>query len=82
MQQQGLDYPCQWSFRIIGRDPELMKRHVAGYMKQTRYRLTASNTSRSGKYVSLNLETKVSSEEDRNQLYADLKNLSCVTLVL
>ncbi len=82
MEKQVVEYPCAWSFRIIGKDRELMQDAVAVYMKETQYLLQTSNTSRSGKYVSLNLETVVLNEEVRNQIYADLKNLSCVELVL
>ena len=82
MEKQVVEYPCAWSFRIIGKDRELMQDAVAVYMKETQYLLQPSNTSRSGKYVSLNLETVVLNEEIRNQIYVDLKNLSCVKLVL
>ena len=82
MEKQVVEYPCAWSFRIIGKDRELMQDAVAVYMKETQYLLQPSNTSRSGKYVSLNLETVVLNEEVRNQIYVDLKNLSCVKLVL
>ena len=82
MEKQVVEYPCAWSFRIIGKDRELIKDTVAVYMKETEYLLQPSNTSRSGKYVSLNLETVVLNEEVRNQIYVDLKNLPCVKLVL
>ncbi len=82
MEKIVIDYPCLWSFRIIGRDEELMKSAVAECMRQTEYLLTASHTSRSGKYVSLNLETVVADESALNRIYMDLKNLSCVTLVI
>ena len=35
------------------------------------YQLKKSNTSRSGKYVSINLETMVLSEDVRNKIYMD-----------
>jgi putative lipoic acid-binding regulatory protein len=82
MEKQLVEYPCAWSFRIIGKDRESMQRAVAVYMKETEYLLRTSNTSRSGKYVSLNLETVVLNEDVRNQIYADLKNLFCIKLVL
>jgi putative lipoic acid-binding regulatory protein len=82
MEKQVVEYPCAWSFRIIGKDRELMQCAVAAYMKETEYLLRTSNTSRSGKYVSLNLETVVLNEDVRDQIYVDLKNLSCIKLVL
>lgn len=82
MEKQRIEYPCRWSFRIIGRDRESMEQAVTAYMKKADFLLTASNTSRSGKYVSLKLETVVLNEDARNQLYLDLKNISCIKLVI
>ncbi len=82
MEKQTVHYPCHWSFRIIGRNEKIMKQAITAYMKTAEYLLTASNTSRSGKYVSVNLETVVADEDSRNQIYIDLKQLDCVTLVI
>lgn len=82
MEKQIVNYPCPWSFRIIGRDKETMKQAITVYMKDAEYLLIASNTSRSGKYVSLNLETVVADEDTRNRIYLELKQLACVTLVI
>lgn len=81
-EKQPIDYPCGWSFRIIGRDKKTMEQAITAYMRDAEYLLMASNTSRSGKYVSLNLETVVADENSRNQIYIDLKCLECVTLVI
>ena len=82
MENQIIKYPCQWSYRIIGRDKEQIRCAVEEYMKRDAYQLTESNPSRSGKYVSLNLEIIVLGEESRNKIYIDLKNMSCVKMVL
>jgi len=82
MEKQGIDYPCQWSFRIIGKDENLMRIAVKECLTETKYQLTASNTSRSGKYVSLNLEILVLNENVRNKIYVTLKKMSCVKMVL
>ena len=82
MEKQIVEYPCQWSFRIIGATKEVIRSAVEEYMKTATYQLTASNVSSSGKYISLNLETVVLSEDARNRIYLDLKNMSCVKMVL
>ncbi|MBC2716418.1 MAG: DUF493 domain-containing protein [Desulfobacteraceae bacterium] len=82
MEKQVVEYPCQWSYRIIGQNEELIRSAVTECMKEATYQLTASNSSCSGKYVSLNLETVVLNEEIRNRIYFDLKSLSCVKMVL
>ncbi len=82
MEKKIIKYPCQWSFRIIGKNKGVMRRAVAEYMNNTTYQLTASNLSRSGKYVSLNLELAVLNEDVRNRIYIDLKSMPCVKMVL
>jgi putative lipoic acid-binding regulatory protein len=82
MEKQLVEYPCQWSYRIIGRDKELIRNAVEEYMKKAAFQLSASNTSRSGKYVSLNLVTEVLNEDARNKIYFDLKTMPCVKMVL
>ena len=82
MEKQIVEYPCQWSFRIIGAEEELIRSAVEGYMKEVAYQLTASNVSSSGKYVSINLETVVLNEDERNRIYIDVKNMACVKMVL
>jgi uncharacterized protein len=82
MEKQVVEYPCQWSFRIIGTDEALIRSAVEKYLKGATCQLTASNVSSSGKYVSINLETAVLNEEIRNRIYIDLKNMSCVKMVL
>ena len=82
MENQIVEYPCQWSFRIIGKEEALIRRAVEEYLKNTEYTLSASNVSSSGKYVSINLETEVLNEEIRNRIYLDLKNMSCVKMIL
>ncbi len=82
MEKQVVKYPCQWSFRIIGTETELIRCAVEDYMKEASFKLSASNKSSSGKYVSLNLETIVLDEKSRNKIYIDLKNMACVKMVL
>jgi putative lipoic acid-binding regulatory protein len=82
MEKQIVEYPCPWSFRIIGAEEKLIRSAVKEYMKETVYQLTASNMSSSGKYVSINLETNVLTEDDRNRIYIDVKNMACVKMVL
>ncbi len=82
MEKQIVKYPCQWSFRIIGAEEKLIRSAVEEYMKKAAYQLTASNASSSGKYVSINLETVVLNEEERNRIYTDVKNMACVKMVL
>ena len=82
MEKQVVEYPCQWSYRIIGQNETLIRNAVTECMKKATYQLTASKTSHSGKYISLNLEIMVLNEDARNKIYIDLKSMSCVKMVL
>ncbi len=77
-----VEYPCEWSFRLIGSDAQVIRKAVEEYMHESTYKLLPSNTSSSGKYVSLNLETVVSDENARNQIYEDLKKMPSLKMVL
>jgi len=60
----------------------MMRQAVEACMGKDAYQLSASNSSHSGKYLSLNLETVVLNEDFRNRIYSELKNNSSVTMVL
>ncbi len=82
MENAIVEYPCKWSFRLIGSDAQLIRKTVEEYMRNSTYTLEPSNTSSSGKYVSLNLETVVSDENARNRIYEELKKIPCLKMVL
>ncbi|MCD6585083.1 MAG: DUF493 domain-containing protein [Desulfobacteraceae bacterium] len=81
MEKQIVEYPCQWSYRIIGTEEEVIRSAVKEYMKEAEFQLSASNTSRSGKYISLNLEIIVLNEDARNKIYLDLKTMPCIKMM-
>ncbi len=82
MENAIVEYPCTWSFRLIGSDADQIRKSVEEYMRDSTYTLVASNTSSSGKYVSLNLETVVADESARNKIYEDLKKLPSLKMIL
>ncbi len=51
-------------------------------MGETEHTLDLSNTSRTGRYVSFNLEVTVASEEARNFYFAALRHHASITMVL
>jgi len=82
MEKPVIEYPCKWSFRVIGSDEPLMRKAVEITMGDSSYSLLVSNASKTGKYVSLNLETVVRDEGHRNQIYGDLKAAPTIKMVL
>lgn len=78
----AIDYPCLWLYKVIGCGEEELLAAISEILGETPYTLSHSNTSRSGKYLSLNLEVMVSSEEARNYFFATLREHSAVKMVL
>ena len=77
-----IDYPCSWQYKIIGDSREAIIRIVQEYVKEDPLQLTDSNVSRSGRYVSMNLEVTVNSDKQRLELYTLLTAHSSIKMVL
>lgn len=77
-----LDYPCPWSYKVIGRDATLLRRAIGAVVRERPCRIDLSRQSRSGKYQSLLLELEVRDEADRTALYLALKAHADIVLVM
>jgi uncharacterized protein len=77
-----IEYPCQWQYKIIGPDEEEIKKNILEIVKEKEHKISYSNNSKGGKYYSYNLELSVASQEERDNLYLELKNNKAVKLVL
>lgn len=77
-----LEYPCRWTYKLIGPDEFLMRTMVADLLGDIEYALTYSKSSRTGKYCSLELELVVQTEEHRRGLYTALGRSTAVKAVL
>ena len=82
MPEPKIDYPCEWSYRIVGSDEESIRGAVSQHLEGTDYTLALANTSRTGKYVSLNLAVVVEDEETRKSILEYLIGLSSVKIVV
>lgn len=77
-----VSYPCRWPFKVIGLEEEELVKAVQGIVADSDHTLTHSQKSRSGKYLSYNLEILVVSEESRNFFYKELQSHPAVTMVI
>ncbi len=77
-----IDYPCNWSYRVIGFEQRALTRAVEECCQGYEYQVAASNTSRSGKYLSLALSVRVDNEAARDGLYQALAGHPQVKMVL
>ena len=77
-----IEYPCSWQYKIIGDSREEITRIVQEHVQEDPLQLTYSNVSRSGRYVSMNLEVTVNSDEQRLALYTKLAAHPSIKIVL
>ncbi|MBL0708799.1 MAG: DUF493 domain-containing protein [Sulfurimonas sp.] len=77
-----LDYPCNWSYKLIALEKEALEKAVHEVVVQREHKLTHSKNSKAGKYVSMSLDLLVHNEEDRNFIYEALKAHQNIKMVL
>lgn len=78
----SMDYPCRWVYKVIGFDEDLLRRTIDGILPDQPYRIIVSHSSKTGKYICLNLLTEVRDEENRIATYEALRNHPAVKIVL
>ncbi len=75
-------YPCEWKYRVIGEERERIEEAVRSVMGERPHTLTFSKTSGKGNYHSYELSTLVHNEEDRTELFRQLKEHDHLKMVL
>ena len=81
-QKLNIKYPCKWGYRVVGESEELMRQAIAECIRGLEHELSVANTSRSGKYISLNLELIVPDEKTRKHIHSFLMKHSDVRTVV
>ena len=77
-----LQYPCQWQYKAIGHDREMLKLSIETLFKGYRCEIRYSNSSKTGKYHSYSIDMQVASEEERVGLFQALKSDPQVKMVI
>ena len=77
-----LEYPCNWCYKVIGKDKKSVTDAIKDILDEREHKLTHSNNSKSGKYVSMNLDLLVHNDDDRAFIYEALKKHNDVKMVL
>lgn len=77
-----IEYPCDWSYKIIGANIEQMIDAVEEIIIDLKYDLTPSNISRKGKYFSLNISVNVPSEIVRDLIFQKLTKHPAIKFVI
>ncbi len=81
-QKVELEYPLKWSYKLISLDKELIQKVVHEVISEREHTLTHSNKSKTGKFVSMNLDLLVHNEDDRNFIFEALKVHQDIKMVL
>ena len=82
MDKPIIDYPCDWTFKIIGQEDNLLRKAARSTLQERSHTLSNSNTSSGGKYTSLNLVVNVKDATDRDEIFNRLQNNSAIKLIL
>ncbi len=81
-QKAEIEYPCLWSYKIIAGSKETIESVVENVCKGKEYELTHSNSSKKGKYISMNMKTLVTSEDERTAIFDAIKTHEEIKMVL
>lgn len=77
-----IDYPCIWSYKVIGRDVESLSGAIAEVLKGRGHTVTPSRSSKSGAYHSLNVTVAVESAAVRLGIYEQLCKHPAILIVM
>jgi len=77
-----LEYPCSWCYKVIASEKEALQKAVKDVIQEREHMLTDSNRSKTGKFVSMNLDMLVHNEDDRQFIYDALKKHQDIKMVL
>jgi uncharacterized protein len=77
-----IDYPCRWSYKVIGRDLEELKEAIAEVLGGSEHTVALSRSSKGGAYHCLNVTIAVESEPVRLDLYQRLRKHPAVLMVM
>jgi putative lipoic acid-binding regulatory protein len=77
-----LKYPCEWIYKVIGKDVDKLIAAIETASLELDYEVTPSNVSENENYFSLNFKITVPSEAARDIIYQKLNNHKDVIMVL
>tara|TARA_B110000046_G_C12600198_1_gene236468 strand:+ start:89 stop:352 length:264 start_codon:yes stop_codon:yes gene_type:complete len=77
-----LDYPCNWSYKIVIRYEQDIKLIIKEVLDKRIHGIQPSKTSSQGKFKSFNLDLIVHNEEDRKALYQLLYDHEHIKMVM
>ncbi len=77
-----IEYPCRWTYKVIGRSREDLRRAVAEVIGASEHTVDLSRSSAGGAYHCLNVTLTVDCEASRLDLYRRLCGHPSIQIVL
>jgi putative lipoic acid-binding regulatory protein len=77
-----IDYPCEWSYTVIGASEHALRSAVAKLLAGRAHELCSGHRSPGGRYSSLELRVSVRDEAERLRVFQALADHSDVRFVL
>ncbi len=77
-----IKYPCEWGFKLIGKDKAALDAAIFDIMAERDYTCTEGNVSKKGKFLTLNAKCEVCSEEERNEIFKAFSEHDAVKMVI
>lgn len=81
-QTLNLNYPCEWEYRVIGSDSDLLNQAIKDVMGTRDYRCEEGRQSDGGKWSTRVVTLVVQDETERTSLYEQLRSHQAVKIVL
>jgi putative lipoic acid-binding regulatory protein len=77
-----IDYPTQWGFKIIGRDPDALHSAIKEVMGDKEHLCHPGHRSRRGTFHTYNATCTVESEAERNRLFKAFADHDDIEMVI
>jgi len=77
-----IEYPCNWCYKVIATEKAALEQAIKDVIDEREHTLAPSNKSKTGKYVSMNLDMLVHNEDDRTFIFDALKKHQNIKMVL
>ena len=77
-----IEYPCEWGYKIIGKDKVLLERAIFEVMGERDYKTPTHNTSSKGKFHALSTACKVESQIDRDAIFKAFQKHQSIKMVI
>jgi len=81
-QKVVIEYPCNWCYKVIATEEAALKQAIRDVIDEREHTINPSNKSKTGKYVSMNLDLLVHNEDDRTFIFDALKKHQAIKMVL